>query len=200
MKQVEISFNKYQKELEKLNGQLDRAKKAYDKKLATARKYGVENWTCEDRHEWLATVETTDSGFIVSKADEKKNAAWFDLSCAEDSITDIQKRIERAEARLSKAEKEVNDYYAELERIANLKDKEKLMKERFEQEQKEWAKDGITLEARYLGKTPKGKNFTITGNNGFTNRSLHCFQLIIDGETIFTSGEFWRAYSEIKRR
>ncbi len=200
MNRVEITFTKYQKELEKLNAQLDRAKKAYEKKLAAAKKYGVDNWTSNDRHEWIQTVPTTSNGFFLNKSDEKKNGAWFDLMCAIDEVDDITKRIEKAESRLYKAEQEVSAYYEELDKLADLKAKEELMKKQFEQEQKEWKKDGITLESRYLGYTPQGRRFTIHGNNGFTNRSLHCFQLIIDGETIFTSGEFWRAYSEIKRR
>lgn len=200
MKMVEITFRSYQKGLEKLNAQLEKAESTYNKKLAAAKKYGVENWTSNDRHEWIQTVKTTESGFFINKADEKKNGAWFDMICAEDRIKEIKISIERAEKRLTMAEQEVSAYYEELDKLADLKAKEELMKKQFEQEQKEWKKDGITLESRYLGYTPQGRRFTIHGNNGFTNRSLHCFQLIIDGETIFTSGEFWRAYSEIKRR
>ena len=99
---------------------------------------------------------------------------------------------------LDKAEAELNAYHEEVERIEDLKKKEELFKLEFEQEQKEWAKDGITLKGRYYGTTPQGKKFWIEGNNGFTRRSLHCFTLTIDGETIFTSGEFWRAYGVIK--
>lgn len=65
MKRVEITFTKYQKELEKLNTQLERAKKAYEKKLTIAKKYGVDGWTSEDRRNWLATVPTTESGFLI---------------------------------------------------------------------------------------------------------------------------------------
>lgn len=200
MKMIEITYNKYQKELEKLNEKLERAKKTYAKKLETAKKYGVAEWTRDDRRAWAETVETTESGFFVNKADGKKNGAWFDLSIAEGEIKDIEKRIERAESRLNKSEEELNRYHEKINRIMDLKEKEKLMQAEFEKEQKEWKKDGITLESRYTGLTPQGKQFSIYGNNGITNRSLHCFQLIIEGETIFTSGEFWRAYSEIKRR
>lgn len=200
MKMVEITYSKHQKELEKLNAQLERAEKTYAKKLEIAKKYGVENWNPDDRNAWVQTVPTTQSGFFVNKADEKKNGAWWDYIIAAHDIDDIKDRIERAEKRLAKSEQEVNKYYEELDRLADLKAKEEYMKKQFEQEQKEWKKDGITLESRYLGYTPQGRRFTIHGNSGFTNRSLHCFQLIINGETIFTSGEFWRAYSEIKRR
>ena len=124
MKRVEITFSKYQKELEKLNTQLERAKKAYDKKLTIAKKYGVDGWTGEDRDRWLKTVQTTESGFLINKADEKMNGAWFDLVCAESEVQDIEGRIERAEKRLEKAESEVRKYYNELDKIADLKAKE----------------------------------------------------------------------------
>lgn len=199
MKRVEITFTKYQKELEKLNAQLERAKKAYDKKLTIAKKYGVDGWTSEDRQNWLKTVPTTESGFLINKADEKMNGAWFDLVCAEGEVQDIEGRIERAEKRLEKAECEVQNYYSELDKIADLKAKEELAKKTFEEEQKEWAKDGITLEARYYGITPKGNKFSIYGNSGFTNRAMHCFTLYINGSVIFTSGEFWRAYAMVKK-
>ena len=110
-----------------------------------------------------------------------------------------QRVILELKDKLAKAEDEVNTYYAEVEKIADLKAKEELFKNRFEEEQKEWTKDGITLEERYNGKTPSGKQFWIGGNRGFTNRSWHCFTLYIDGVCIFTSGEFWRCYATIKK-
>ena len=73
MKRVEITYTKHQKELEKLNAQLDRATKAYEKKLATAKKYGVENWTTADRNEFISNCECTEFGFLVNKSDIKKN-------------------------------------------------------------------------------------------------------------------------------
>lgn len=200
MKRIEITYSKHQKELEKLNAQLDRAKKAYEKKLAVAQKYGVDGWTQADHNEFLTNAETTEFGYLVNKADIKTNTAWFDMVCAEEEIKDIEGKIQRAEARLEKAETELAAYHEEIERVATLQEKEALKKLEFEQEQKEWLKDGIHLEARYYGTTPKGKRFTICGNSGYALRSLHCFQLIIEGETIFTSGEFWRAYAEIKKR
>ena len=198
MKMVEIKFRSKMAELNKLNAKLERAEKALAKKTAAAEKAGVADWTREQRNEWLATVETTDMGWIVNKADVKKNAAWMDMYSAQFEVDDIKGQIERATERLTKAEKEVEEYHKEIERVASLKEKEELWKLEFEQEQKEWAKDGITLESRYNGLTPSGKRFGIYGNNGFTMRSMHCYTLYIDGETIFTSGEFWRAYGVIK--
>lgn len=199
MKMVEIRYNKEVKELEKLNARLERAKKAYNKKLETAKKYGVENWTNEDRHEWSKTVKKTENGFLVNNSDIKIVGAWFELQCAKDEVKDVEKAIERAEKRLEHAEMKMNEHFEEISKIEDAKKREELWQADFEKEQKEWAKDGIKLEARYNGVTPSGKRFFIDRNNGATYRSLHCFTLTIDGETIFTSGEFWRAYLEIKR-
>ena len=185
MKMVEIKYNKEVKELEKLNARLERAKKSYGKKLETAKKYGVEK---------------TENGFLVNNSDIKIVGAWFELQCAKDEVKDVEKAIERAEKRLEHAEMKMNEHFEEISKIEDAKKREELWKADFEKEQKEWAKDGITLEARYNGITPNGKRFFIDRNSGATYRSLHCFTLTIDGETIFTSGEFWRAYMEIKRR
>ena len=199
MKRVEITFGRYQKELEKLNNQLERAKKAYEKKYANAVKYGVQDWSNNEHSAWVETTERTELGFFVHHEDEKKNGAWWDLFGAKSQVKDITERIERAEKRLEKSEQEVQKYYRELERIADLKAKEEFTQRQFEEEQKEWAKDRITLEGRYYGLTPNGKKFVIYGNNGWTDRSLHCFTIVIYGRTIFTSGEFWRAYAIIKK-
>ena len=199
MRRVEITFTKYQKELEKLNTQLERAMNAYDKKYAVATKYDVQDWDTNTHNEWVQTTERTSTGFFINKVDEKKNGAWWDLVLSEGTIKDIEDRITRAEKRLERSEAELQKYYAELDKIADMKAKEEFAKRTFEEEQKEWAKDGITLEGRYYGLTPNGKKFVIYGNNGFSDRSLHCFTLRIDGRTIFTSGEFWRAYAIIKK-
>lgn len=199
MKRVEITFGRYQKELEKLNDQLERAKKAYDKKYANAVKYGVQDWDSVEHNAWLETTEKTEFAYLINKADIKKNGAWWDLFSAKRQVEDITERIGRAEKRLEKAEQEVQKYYNELDKITDLKAKEEFTQRQFEEEQKEWAKDDITLEGRYYGLTPNGKKFVIYGNDGWTDRSLHCFTLRIDGRTIFTSGEFWRAYAVIKK-
>ena len=198
MKMVEIKHRSRMQELNKLSARLERAEKALAKKTAVAEKMGVADWTNDEHKEWLSTVETTDMGWIISKDDQKKNGAWFDLYGAKREVEDIKGQIERAEARFAKAEEALEEYRKEVAQIESLKEKEELWKLEFEQEQKEWAKDGITLEDRYSGTTPQGKRFLIYGNNGFTNRSLHCFTLYIDGQTVFTSGEFWRAYGVIK--
>ena len=197
MKAIEIKHTSIMNELVKLNARLEKAQKNLEKKMAIAEKLGVADWTNEEHYEWMQTIETN-NGWIVNKSDIKKNGAWFDVYRAKSDVTEIQRSIANAEKRFAQAEAKLNEYHAELERIANLKEKEELRKLEFEAEQKEWAKDGITLDGRYYGTTPNGKKFIIYGNNGFTLRSWHCVTLRIDGETIFTSGEFWRAYGVVK--
>jgi len=199
MKMVEIKHRSIMNELNKLNARLERAEKALAKKTAIAEKCGVADWSREEHREWLETVETTEYGWIVNKEDQKKNGAWFDLSSAKSDVEEVKQAIAKAEARFDKAEADLQEYREEVAKIADLKEKEKLWALEFEKEQKEWLKDGIVLESRYSGKTPSGKHFSIYGNNGFTKRSWHCFTLYIDGQTIFTSGEFWRAYGIIKQ-
>jgi len=198
MKMVEIKFTSIMKEIEKLYARLERAEKALEKKSAKAEKYGVINWSAEDRQEWLKTIEIVD-GWIVNKEDINKNGAYFEYHSALYDVKDLKRSIEKAETRLEKAETDLENYHKELEALEDLMKKEELWRLDFEAEQKEWLKDGITLEDRYSGMTPKGKRFFIWGNSGFTRRSLHCFTLYLDGHTIFTSGEFWRAYSIIKK-
>lgn len=198
MKRVEISYNSNLKELDKLNARLERAEKNYAKKLAAAQKWGVADMDGEQHGAWLNTCPTNE-GFLTNKEDVKKNGAWFDLIRAEEDLADIKYRIEKTVERVEKVEKEVEAYHEELNAIEDLKQKESLLAAEFEEEQKEWAKDGITLESRYHGKTPSGKWFSIISNNGYTERSLHCFSLYLEGQgCVFTSGEFWRAYGIIR--
>lgn len=197
MKQIEITLASNVKEMEKLTARLERAEKSYAKKLAAAEKMGVANWSDKEHNAWLQTVPT-ENGWIINKADVKKNGAWFDLVRAEDDLEDIRERIANAEKRLEKAQTAADAYHEELRQITDLKQREELMKLEFEQEQKEWKKDGINLEGRYYGTTKSGKRFDIYRNNGYTDRSWHCFTLWLDGEVIFTSGEFWRAYGIVK--
>ena len=198
MKMVEIRYASYVKDLEKLEARLERQKKALVKAEAKAEKLGVAAWTWEEWRAWLDNDVETNNGWIVNKSDIDKNGAWRARFSAQKDIEETEGAIERLTKRLEKAEDEVEAYHKEIEAIEDLKKKEELRKLEFEQEVKEWAKDGITLEARYYGKTPSGKFFYISGNCGFTLRSRHCVTLTIGGNTIFTSGEFWRAYNYIK--
>lgn len=201
MKRVEITYMSNIKELQKLTERLEKAEQRYAKKLEAAKKAGVAEWSNEERRQWLATCEKTPDGvWLVNKEDCKRNGAWMDMVGAADDVEELKDRIERAERRTQKAEAAYTEHVKEVEAIEDLKRKEELQRLEFEAEQREWAKDGITLEARYRGKTPKGKGFSIVGNNGWTNRSRHCFTLYLEGQgVVFTSGEFWRAYGVIKK-
>lgn len=198
MKMVEISYRSISNELLKLNARLERAQKALEKKQAKAEKMGVAGMDNNAHHEWLKTVETNDMGYILNKKDVQMNGAWYDLYSAREDVKEVERQIANAEKRFDKAEEKVEAYHRELAAVEDLKAKEELMKKEFEAEQKEWAKDGITLGRRYHGITPNGKRFSIEGNNGWTNRSRHCFTLYLDGQVVFTSGEFWRAYGVVK--
>ena len=199
MKMIEIKLRSQTAELEKLTAKKERAEAMLQKATAKAEKMGVAEWSMEEYRAYVDTMDSKDGWFTDKKQIEKK-AAWSDRWSAERELNDIIESIERAENRFEKTETEVETYRAKVKSEMDAKAYEELMKVSFEQEQKEWAKDGINLEKRYFGTTPNGKRFWIEGNNGFTDRSRHCFTLTIDGETIFTSGEFWRCYSVIKNR
>ena len=214
MTRTEITLNRYQKELDKLNAQLARAEATYDKKLTIAQKYGVDTWDNDTHAKWLETVDSN-NGWIVNKEDIKINTAWFDLGSAEDRINELQDAIERAVKRLDKAQKE---YDAECGRqveaemtntraeIADNYLTMKLSQEEIEamQEQMraEWLKDGIVITEFHSsgldGITPQGKHFYFYINNGITDRSWHCYTLCIDGTTYFTSGTIQSCYRTIK--
>lgn len=216
MTRTAMAVNSKTKELDKLNAQLERAKNSYEKKLATAQKLGVAEWTCEDRNEWLTTVKTTEFGYIIDKADAKKNGAWFDLFSAKHSVEDIEDKIERAKRILSKY---MGEYGKELEQetadeittqrseLMNRYIAPKLTEEEVRAIQEniraEWAKDGITITEFYgsglSGLTPNGKKFNFYGNSGITERSWHCYTLNINGYTMFTSGTVCSCYKTIKR-
>lgn len=197
MKMVEISYRSKVAELEKLNARKERAEAKLQKAKAKAEKLGVAEWSMEDFRAYVDTMEVKDGWFTDKKQVEKKTA-WSDRWSAEREVEDIKEQIERAEKRFEKAQKEIDEYRAEVEKIADLKRKEELFKLEFEKEQKEWAKDGIKLEIRYAGETPNGNRFCIERNWGFTERSLHCYTLYINGNVVFTSGEFWRAYGIVR--
>lgn len=199
MKQTQISFASVSNELIKLNEKLEKKIANLEKKRAKAEKLGVAGMDRDEHREWLKTVPT-ENGWIINKEDIKKNGAWFDLLRAEDDVAEIKGKIERAEKKYETLFEQVEEIKAQEEAEATLKRKSDTGEMTFEAEQAEWAKDGIKLESRYSGKTPNGNHFVIYRNSGYTKRSWHCFALYINGNVIFTSGEFWRAYAEIISR
>lgn len=198
MKMIEIQLRSTTTELEKLFGRRERAEKKLAKTIEKVEKLEC-RWTIEEHAEWMDTVETV-NGWMTNKKEIEKNAAWLDWYGAERELKDIDARIEKINARFEKQQTEVEEYREQVRKIDDAKRREELQKIDFETEKKEWAKDGINLMGRYWGETPQGNRFYIEKNNGWTERSLHCFTLRVACETIFTSGEFWRCYMEVKRR
>lgn len=196
MKMQEIRYNSLVNEMGKAIEKKARIEKKLEKATEKVNKLGCA-WTWEEHREWLQNVPT-EGGWIKDKKDIEKNGAWFNWSEAKDDLEEINKKIERLQNKIEQAAEKVEEYHIEIEKIEDAKKREELRKLEFEEEQKEWAKDGIELTKRYAGKTPKGKKFVIAGNDGWTKRSLHCYTLYIDGETIFTSGLFWNCYLTIK--
>lgn len=216
MTRAEIALNKCNAELDKLNTQLAKAEATYEKKLAIAKKYGVDTWDNEVHAKWLETVETV-NGWIVNKEDIKINTAWFDVGSAENRINELNYSIEKALKRLEKAQNEydvecgkqaeidLNNTRADMaDRYLTVTLSEDEIRAMQEQMKAEWLKDGIVITefsgSGLEGITPKGVNFYFYINNGFTNRSWHCYTLVIDGITLFTSGTMASCYSTIKNR
>ena len=196
MKMVEIKLRSTTAELEKLLARKEREEKKLAKATEKCEKLGC-LWTQEEYLNFMEHVESQ-NGWMTNKAEIEKNSAWTSRWSSQRELKDIEYRIEKISARFERQHEEAEAYREEVRRIGNAKQREELQKVTFEEEQKEWAKDGITLEGRYYGTTPKGKRFVIGRNHGWTQRSLHCNTLYMDGQTWFTSGEFWRCYMEIK--
>jgi hypothetical protein len=87
-----------------------------------------------------------------------------------------------------------------------------MLRQKAEEEYQKWLawfkdeclKDGVVIDEAsnnyVIGITPSGQKFSFWINNGYTERSWHCYSLTIGGRTIFTSGEFWRCYNTVKHR
>lgn len=196
MRRTEISYNAELKELEKLQKRLERQQQALAKAEAKAEKFNVKDWDRETYNEWLKTIET-EGGWIVKKEDQDKNGAYFRLISARFDLNETTKDLEKTEARLQKKLAAFEKDTEEQKKLEiTTRDTEGLT---LEEEKKIWAADGITLEDRYWGITPKGQKFYIYRNSiGYSERSLHCYTLRIGKNTIFTSGLFWRAYTVVK--
>lgn len=197
---IEKKAESARKELEKLLARKERQEKALAKKRAIAEKYDCV-WTEE---QWF--------GGKREEATPDQYSAWFDFSCADDDLKETIQSIEKAQKRLDnltgKAEAILEAKAAEEKEISRISSIEGhlISAEQQEKNYQKWLKtfkaeclkDGIVIEeacSSYMtGYTKNGKRFFLDGNNGFTDRSFHCYSLTISGETIFTSGEFLTAY------
>lgn len=195
------------KEIEKLNKSLTRYKGLLEKKIAKAEKEGCADWTVKD---FRANYETMS---------QKQYEAWFDMDLAKDNVEDTERRIANAEQRLSKLlpkveeDEEKASETARIDRIESNAFRILTAEERKKAEEeyqrwleefiKECAKDGVKIKEYFsnliLGETKSGKDFSMYLNNGFTERSYHCYTLYIDRKCVFTSGMFSTAYIELKK-
>lgn len=195
------------KEIEKINKSLTRYKGLLEKKIAKAEKLGCAGWSSE---EFRANYES---------ASTEQIQAWFDMDIEKDNIADAERRLANAEERLKKvlpkveADAERANEEAKLEAIEGrafriltadeIKKAEEEYKRWLEEFIRECAEDGVKIEDysghMIHGETKSGKKFGMYLNDGWTDRSDHCYTLYIDRKCIFTSGLFSTAYVELKK-
>lgn len=209
MTQVERKAESIRKDIEKLQKRLDAHKARLAKKIATAEKFDA----LEYKDEW----DKTENGFRTGD-NLKEFSAWFDVCCETREVKEIEKSLEHAKEKLNKMLPKLEDdeanriEEARMERMENsFFQMSQKSKEEHEAEFQAWLKkfkaeclqDGVIIEDYegwwISGKTASGKNFALYGNNGFTDRSRHCYTLYIGKTMIFTSGEFATAYKMLKK-
>lgn len=208
MNMTERKMNSIKKEIEKLTKSLNRYQGILDKKVAKCEKLGC-NW---NRDEWFENRDT---------CSPDQDVAYFEMTVAQSNVDDTNRRLETQYRNLNKI---TNKFEIESEKAAE-NEKEigrakeiengwlsapKTAEEREAKYQawlkkfkEECLKDGVIIESAnnsfINGFTKSGKRFVMYSNNGMTERSWHCYTLRIDGETIFTSGEFFTGYAIIKK-
>lgn len=208
MTMTEKKMISIQKEIEKLTKSLNRYQGILDKKVAKCEKLGC-NWIGD---EWFANRDT---------CTPEQDVAHFEMVVAKSDVDDTKRRLENANKRLNKITEKFDD---ETEKFTNDKkeadrakeietawlSENKKSAEVREAEYQAWLKkfkaeclkDGVVIENAtndfFNGITKSGKKFVMYINNGMTERSWHCYTLNIDGQTIFTSGDFCTGYKIIK--
>lgn len=204
------------KEIAKLEERLEKHIARLEKKTAVATKLDA----LEYKDEWDIGEEIRPGVTVRTKENAKKFGAWFDMRGEQHEVEDLKRRLENANNRLEKAmpkaeadgekreqDERANEMESKFYRAANsTKSKEEREAEYLawlEWFKAECLKDGVIVEHAdgwsVGGLTASGKTFWIYGNSGTTLRSWHCYTLRVDGETIFTSGEFSTCYNRIKR-
>lgn len=180
MTMLERRVESLKKDLEKLELRKEKVSARLAKKAATAEKYGVNVSLVEFRN-------------IVDRTPEQQ-FAFLDLYGEQMELDDINHRIGTIKKSLENLSSKL-----EVETAAVAKAKAEAARAKAIEE---WKQDGIIVKDMWsnliTGTTPKGKQFSIYGNNGFTERSRHCFSVIIDHKTVFTSGDFTLAYITVK--
>lgn len=209
---IEKQINKAQKDIEKYTKAVERYTRLLEKKTAKCIKLNC-NWTEE---EWHQHREANDYS-------NEQYGAIFDRWIEADHVEEAKKHLAYAEKHLAKLTGKVEakaEEKAEADRISDMENtwwnamKEELKKtpEQRKAEYEAWLKkfkaeclkDGIIIDKAdgnwFSGTTPNNKHFIMYANSGYTERSLHCYTLRIEGNTIFTSGDFSTGYTYIKNR
>lgn len=202
---IEKKAASIQKEIDKYTTQITRRKALLEKKTANAIKLDC-NWTNEELRANRDTMT------------QPQWAAWFEMSLAQDSLKEAEDHLANAHKRLNKILPEIatveakaqddariDEIKTSLEKNLSLKDYVKA-----EQEYQKWLKwfkaeclkDGIIIEHYgnnlINGSLKNGKTFALYINEGYTDRSNHCYTLYINQEMIFTSGLFETAYKLLR--
>lgn len=181
MTQLERSTQSTTKELEKRIAAVERTKKALEKKEQAAAKLNM-NIT-ED--EWYTVRDT---------ATQEQAYAYLMLSIARGNAEEAEHKLQRTQ----QTQKQLEVKVANAAKKLTAEEAEKQIADEIAR----WAEAGITvtmLTSNFIaGTTPKGKYFTIDGNNGVTERSRYCFSVRVGGEQVFTSGQFYTAFKAIK--
>lgn len=203
MTKTEKTMISTEKEIAKVTKSLERYEAICAKKEALCIKLGC-NWTEE---EWMALRDT--------EIPQKQLVAHLELGVAATNVDDTKYRLEKLEIRLARVAKQFAEENAKNEAFREMlqqasEQETKLLTTKSEEEYQIWLKqfkedclkDGITVEdacSRFVyGTTPTGKRFMISSNNGHAERSWHCYSVRVENDTLFTSGEFWRAYRAVK--
>lgn len=208
---IEKQIAKANKDIEKYQKSIARHTALLEKAQAKCDELNC-NWTWEQWIEHRESKTYTDDQYW----------AWSKRNSEQDEIKDAEERmaysVKQLEKLTGKAEAKAQEQ-AEADRISEIESgwwkavREELEKtpEQRQAEYEAWLKqfkaeclkDGIIIEhvdnTCINGKTARGSRFAMYDNNGFTDRSLHCYTLYINGECIFTSGDFSTAYSRIRK-
>ena len=203
---IEKKAASIQKEIDKYTTQITRRKALLEKKTQKC----LDKFGCAWTDEEFSQIRDT--------CTQEQYAAWFDLSLARDSLKEAEDHLANAEARFRKlipqleeaAAKEEDD--ARIDEIKTSLEKNLSLKDyvKAEQEYQKWLKwfkaeclkDGIIIEYytynMIRGSLKNGKTFDLYINEGYTERSEHCYTLYINREVIFTSGLFETAYKLLR--
>ena len=205
---IEKKAESIKKEIAKYEARLERNKA----KLAKATKKAEAMDATEFKEEWNTT--NPDNPMFRLPEYLPFVSAYFDYYGAKREVEETERYLNNAKARLEKILPKVDEVQAatdEAEYIAEVERKVIKAQTMTPEEFAEWLaefkaeclKDGIIIKEYYgiliYGTAKNGKDFNLTINNGYTERSLHCYSLTMDGETIFTSGTFETAYRYLKR-